>query len=309
MRNTHTILLHSDLTVEAIEKLEKLFTIVRHQELAFNKEKVKAIITTGGVKVDATLMRSLPNLEVISTRGVGYDHIDLTEASKLNILVSNTPGVLTDCVADLAFGAILAISRKIVQADTFVREGRWLHEKFPMTSKVSKKRLGIVGFGRIGQAISKRALGFDMEVHYFSRSEKKECKEEYESSLLNLAQWSDYLVLSAPGGKSTHHMISSKILEALGSRSFIINIARGSLIDESALIYALEEGKIKGAALDVFSEELKVPKKLLESENVILLPHVASRTEETFIAMEELLIDNLEKYFTTGSLVTPVKKG
>lgn len=309
MEKVNTILQISDLTKDSNKKLRDLYNVVLFPQLEEYKNDIKGLVTTGGIEVKSSLIESLPNLEVIATRGVGFDHIDLEYAKKNSVKVSNTPGVLTDCVADLAFGALLALSRQIVKADTFVRSGRWLNDKFEFTTKVSGKKLGIVGFGRIGQAISKRAKAFDMEIHYFSKSEKKDFDEVYESSLINLAKWCDYLVVCAPGGKDTENLISKDVLEALGNKGFLINIARGSIVDESALVEAIVEEKIAGAALDVFAHEPVVPEELISSNSVILLPHIASRTNETFLAMEELLLKNLEKYFTTGELITSVEKG
>lgn len=310
MKNmNHTILLNAPLTIESNLRLQELFNVVSRSELEIFKDKIKGLVTTGGVKVDAELISSLPYLEVISTRGVGFDHIDLEATCKRGIVVSNTPEVLTDCVADLAFGGLIAISRQIVQADSFVRNGKWMINKFPLTTKVSGKRLGIVGFGRIGQAVAKRASAFNMEIRYFSPTKKVECQESYESSLLELAKWADYLVICAPGGESTRNIISLNILEALGPSSFLINISRGSLVDEIALIKAIQQEKIAGAVLDVFSHEPQVPKELIDSNKVILFPHIGSSTQETFLAMENLLIQNLQKYFTIGTLLTPVKEG
>lgn len=309
MKKLYTILLNADLTSDGNKQLREIFNVVHLSELESNNEKIKGLVTTGGVKVDAELINSLPNLEVISTRGVGFDHIDLKTAYKRGIVVCNTPEVLTDCVADLAFGGLIAISRKIIEADSFVRSGKWMINKFPLTTKVSGKRLGIVGFGRIGQAVAKRADAFNMKVRYSSPTKKVEYQENYEPSLLELAKWADYLVLCAPGGESTRNIISLNILEALGPSSFLINVARGSLVDENALIKAIKQDKIAGAVLDVFNNEPKVPKELIDSDNVILLPHLGSSTQETFLAMEDLLIQNLQKYFDTGTLLTPVKKG
>lgn len=306
MKKTPMILQNADLTLNGNIRLRELFDVVSRNELATYKEHIKGIVTIGGTAVNAELIEALPALKVISTRSVGFDHIDLEAARKRGIIVSNTPGVLSDCVADLAFGALIAISRQLLQADHFVRSGQWLLGRFPLTTKVFGKRLGIVGMGRIGQTIAKRASGFDMQVRYFSRSRKVECPQTYEPSLLCLAKWADYMVLCAPGGESTRNMISREILQALGPTSFIINVARGSLIEESVLLQTLNEGKIAGAVLDVFAKEPHVPKELIESNKVMVLPHVASNTRETFAEMEDLLIRNLQNYFTTGTLLTPV---
>lgn len=303
-----TILQIATLTLKSNEKLNELFNVVSLEQLDYFKEEIKGLVTTGGVKVNAQLLNKLPNLEVIATRGVGFDHIDLETTSKRGIVVANTPDVLTDCVADLAMSCLLAISRDIVQADKFVREGKWLNQRYTFSTKVTGKKLGIVGFGRIGQAVFKRAKAFDMQIKYFSRNPKKEYEEHFEKSLLNLSSWCDYLVVCAPGGKDTQHLISKEVLENLGENGFLINIARGSLVDENALIEALEQNKIAGAALDVFANGPQVPSELLNSSKVILTPHIASSTNETFDAMEALLLENLEQYFTTGKVVAQVEK-
>lgn len=309
MGKANTILQISNLTENGNKRLQELFNVVTLKDLESYKDQITGLVTTGGIEVDAKLIHTLPYLKVIGTRGVGFDHIDLYTTSKNGIVVANTPDVLTDCVADLAFGALISISRQIVQADAFVRNGKWLNDKFSFTTKVSGKRLGIVGFGRIGQAISKRAKAFDMDIKYNSRSPKKDFKEGFEPSLLELAKWADYLVISIPGGKETERLISLEVLEALGKDGYLINIARGSVVDENALVDVITNEKIAGAALDVFEHEPVVPEELISSNSVILLPHIASRTKETFVAMEDLLIQNLEKFYTTGELITPVKKG
>lgn len=309
MKKENTILLVANLSLQGDKKLREIFNVITLSQLEKNYKDINGLVTTGGIKVDNKLIKKLPNLKVIATRGVGFDHIDLKAAQKNGIVVSNTPDVLTDCVADFAFGLLISLSRQIPLANTFIRDGKWINEKFFMTTKVSGKRLGIVGFGRIGQAIAKRANAFNMQIRYNSRSEKTSFEAKFEPSIIDLAKWADYLVLCAPSSKSTNNIINFEVLEALGSNGFLINIARGSLVDEDALIKAIKEDKIAGAALDVFKDEPYVPKELLESNKVLLSPHIASRTEETFFDMEELLIKNLEKYFTTGTLLTPVNEG
>ena len=307
--NCRHILQKAPLTESGNTRLKELFPIVSNDDLDDFREQVCGVVTTGGFPVDAALIENLPLLEVIVTRGVGFDHIDLDAAQKRGVVVSNTPGVLTDCVADLAFGALIAVSRRLVAADHFVRSRQWLHGKFPLTQKISGKRLGVVGMGRIGRALSRRARGFDMTVRYNSRTKKSDCPEGYEPSLLKLAEWSDFLVICAPGGAATQSLVSTAVLKALGSTGFLVNIARGSLVDEIALIQALRQGTIAGAALDVFAEEPQVPQDLIEMNNLVLLPHIGSSTRETFAAMEALLIDNLQSFFDDGKLLTPVAGG
>lgn len=309
MKKVNTILQLSNLSTNSNTRLRELAKVVSLKDLDSQKENITALVTTGGVAVNADLINTLPKLKVIVNRGIGFDHIDIKEAFRKNILVSNTPEVLTDCVADLAFSGLLAISRKIIEANTFVKEGKWLNNKFEMTTKVSYKKLGIVGFGRIGQAIAKRAAAFNMQVQYYSRNEKSDFSQTFQPSLIKLAKFSDFLVICAPGGETTRGLISHEVLEALGKSSFLINVARGSLVDEKALIQVIKNEKIAGAVLDVFEKEPLVPQELINSKKVILLPHIGSRTKETFLAMEELLLQNLEEYFTTGKLLTPVKEG
>ena len=302
------VLQNTDLTEAGNARLKELFTVVQHNELDKYREQIKGIVTIGGCKVSAALIDALPSLEVIATRSVGFDHIDLQAASKRGIVISNTPGVLSDCVADFAFGALIAISRELIQAERFLRTGQWLLGRFPLTTKVSGKRLGIVGMGRIGQAVAKRANGFSMETRYFSRSKNTQCSEVFEPSLIELAKWADYLVLCIPGGEATRNIISYDVLEALGEKSYLINVARGSVVDEVALVQALNQKKIAGAALDVYVNEPKVSQELLDSDRLLLLPHIASNTEETFAEMESLVFDNLLNYFSKGSLLTPVSQ-
>jgi len=276
--------------------------------LAGEGARFRAVVTSGGEKVSADLISALPALQVIGTRGVGYDHIDLVAAKDRGIAVSNTPDVLTDCVADLAFGALIAVARRLAAADRFVRRGDWLKGGYPLATRVSGKRLGIVGFGRIGQAVARRASGFAMEVRYHSLRTSPDAAAGYVASLPTLATWADFLVVCVPGGETTRHLISAAVLEALGPKGYLVNVARGSVVDEEALVRALEQGKIAGAALDVFQCEPRVPAALTGRDNVVLLPHIASSTRETFAAMEDLLFDNLCSFFATGRLLTPVNR-
>jgi lactate dehydrogenase-like 2-hydroxyacid dehydrogenase len=278
----------------------------REAFLAREGASFRVLVTAGGAKVEAGLIAALPSLQVIATRGVGTDHIDLVDAKTQGIVVCNTPEVLTDCVADLAFGAVIAVARQLTIADRFIRRGDWLKERFPLTTRVSRKCLGIVGLGRIGQAVARRATGFEMEVRYHSRTMHPEKPAGYCPSLLRLAEWADFLVVCVPGGNATRKLISAKVLTALGSDGYLINVARGSVVDEEALVNALMNGIIAGAALDVFEKEPNVPEKLLALNNVLLLPHIASSTRETFDDMEALLLDNLHSFFARGKLLTEI---
>ncbi len=264
------------------------------------------LVTNASAGADATLIDSLPSLKAVCSLGVGCDAIDLQAASARGIAVSNTPDVLTDCVADLAMGLLLDVSRGLSAADRFVRRGDWAKGTFPLGTRVSGKRLGIVGLGRIGQAIARRAAGFGMEMRYHSRRPVASSRLEYEPSLESLASWSDFLVVACAGGASTQGLVSDRILAALGKDGYLVNISRGTVVDEDALARALREGTIAGAGLDVFVDEPNVPDALLTLENVVLLPHVGSGTRETRRAMADLVFENVKSFVEHGRLKTPV---
>ncbi len=264
------------------------------------------LVTNATAGADAALIDSLPSLRTICSLGVGCDAIDLQAASARGVVVSNTPDVLTDCVADLAMGLLLDVSRGLSAADRFVRRGDWAKGTFPLGTRVSGKRLGIVGLGRIGQAIARRAAGFGMEMRYHSRRPVASSRLEYEPSLESLASWSDFLVVACAGGASTQGLVSDRILAALGKDGYLVNISRGTVVDEDALARALREGTIAGAGLDVFVDEPNVPDALLTLENVVLLPHVGSGTRETRRAMADLVFENVKSFVEHGRLKTPV---
>jgi hydroxypyruvate reductase len=253
---------------------------------------------------DADVFARIQN-KVLACFGVGFDRIDLEAARRFNVAVSTTPDVLTDCVADLAFGLILATARQIIGANRFVQEGRWIHGAFPLSNRVSGKRLGIVGLGRIGATIAKRSSGFEMPVRYFGIRPKADVPYEFEPDLHALAQWADFLVIACPGGPATQHLISASVLQALGPQGFLINIARGSVIDEAALVAAIVNKTIAGAGLDVLTNEPHVPPELLQNDRVVILPHVAPSTHETRAQIERLVLDNLKAFFETGRILTP----
>ncbi|SNS95316.1 Lactate dehydrogenase [Noviherbaspirillum humi] len=274
--------------------------------LARHGAEFTGMVTSAVVGADGALMRSLPSLKVISSFGVGYDSIDIDTARALGIHVSNTPDVLNDCVADLAMGLLIDAARGLSAADRFVRRGDWLNAKFRLTTQVTKKRLGIVGLGRIGRAVARRAAGFEMDIRYHNRRPAEGVAHEYMASLEELARWADFLVVTAAGGAGTRHLISREVLQALGPDGFLINVARGTVVDEAALVAALRDGLIAGAGLDVFEKEPHVPPALFELDNVVLLPHIASGTHETRQAMSDLVLNNLRSYLREGRLLTPV---
>jgi lactate dehydrogenase-like 2-hydroxyacid dehydrogenase len=270
---------------------------------------IRGVVTTARFGFDAAWLDAMPKLEAVSSFGVGYDTIDVNALHQKNIQFGNTPDVLNDCVADMAMTLLLGSARKLVAADRFVREGSWASGKaFPLAASVAGKKLGIVGLGKIGVAVATRAAGFGMDIRYHNPRKKDASPYAYEASLPALAQWSDFLVLTCPGGAATHHLISREILEALGKKGTLINVARGSVVDERALVDALSNGMLGAAALDVFEDEPRAPAELFSLDNVVLAPHIASGTAETRLKMAQLTLDNLDNYFKHGSVLTPVLK-
>lgn len=268
--------------------------------------RIRAIAASGESKVGAALMDSLPALEVISVMGVGYDGIDVAAAKARGVVVTHTPDVLNDDVADLAIALMLALARQVARSDRFIRAGQWPNGPLPLGRKVSGARLGIVGMGRIGQAIAHRAAAFGMSIAYTARSAKPELALRYVASPAELAAQSDFLVLITPGGAGTRKLVNAQVLKALGPQGCVINVARGSVIDESALIEALQAGTIGGAALDVFENEPNVPQALRELDNVVLTSHIGSATGQTRRAMADLAFANLRAKFAGEPLPTPV---
>ncbi|NWL80053.1 hydroxyacid dehydrogenase [Pseudomonas taiwanensis] len=264
------------------------------------------VVTSARFGCSAAVLERLPNVRAICSFGVGYDAIAVDVARRRNIQVSYTPDVLNDCVADLAMGLLIDCSRRISASDRFVRAGSWPAGNFPLARKVSGKRLGIVGLGRIGKDVARRAGGFDMQVRYHNRRAHADSPYGFEPDLLALARWADFLVLTCPGGAATHHLISAPVLEALGPEGILINVSRGSVVDEQALVAALSEGRLGGAGLDVFEAEPRVPEVLFTLDNVVLAPHIGSGTEETRLHMEELVFANLQAFLDKGEVLTPV---
>jgi lactate dehydrogenase-like 2-hydroxyacid dehydrogenase len=272
--------------------------------LAARGPEFTGLVTSGAFGADAALIGALPSLKVISSFGVGTDALDLAEAARRGIAVGNTPDVLNDCVADLAMALVLDVARGVTAADRFLRRGDWLNGRFRLAQRVSGRRLGIVGLGRIGRTIAKRAGGFDMDIRYHSRRVVADAPWQHEPSLTALASWCDFLVVIVSGGPETRHLINADVLDALGPQGFLINVARGSVVDEAALVKALQDGRIAGAGLDVFDREPNVPTELIAMDNVVLLPHVASGTEQTRRAMADLVRENLRAFYRDGRVLT-----
>lgn len=255
--------------------------------------RITAVVTSAPVGVPAAWLAQLPALKVVSSVGVGLDQLPLDAARAQGLPVGYTPDVLNDCVADMAMGLLIDGARRIAAADRFARRGDWLQGRFPLTNRVNGKRLGIVGLGRIGQVVARRAVGFDMSIAYHNRRPAEGVAWRFEPSLLALAQWADFLVLTVAGGSGTRHLVNAEVLRALGPQGLLVNVARGSVVDEAALIACLQSGELGGAALDVFDDEPRVPPALLALEQVVLAPHIASGTHDTRQAMAELCLANL----------------
>ena len=268
--------------------------------------QLRGMVATGESLVNRALMASLPALEVISVLGVGYDGIDMAAARERGICVTHTPGLSTDDIADFAMALLLTAARQVVNADQFVRRGDWSTGRFPMTRRVSGARLGIIGLGRIGRAVAQRALAFGMEIAYTGRTAKADAPYRWCSDAQTLAASVDFLVVCASGGADTRALVNADVLAALGPSGVLVNIARGSIVDEDALITALRERQILAAGLDVFCHEPHVPPALLALDNVVLTPHMASTTGATVQAMFDLTFANLAAHFDGLPVPTPV---
>lgn len=268
--------------------------------------KITAIVTSARFGVPVGLMDQLPNLEVITSFGVGHDLIDLAACRARGIRVSTTPDILTDDVADTAIMLMHASMRQLLAGDDWVRSGKWAaNGPMALTRSLRGKKLGIVGLGRIGQAIAARALPSGLEISYFGRT-PKDVDHRFFDDLIGLAEWADILILSCPGGESTKGIINADVLSALGPTGIVINVARGSVIDEPALIDALRSKTIGGAGLDVFYNEPNMDRAFAAFENVVLYPHHASGTVETRDGMAQLVVDNLDAWHERGELITPI---
>lgn len=299
-----------------LDNVERQFTTFRLWEAADPEAfltqqgaEIDAILTSGNpvMGAPADLIARLPNLKVICSNGVGYDSIDIAAAEARGVVVTNTPAVLNACVADLGMALLLDVARRISEADRYTRAGKWLTQgRFAPATKVGGKVCGIVGLGSIGQDLARRAAAFDMDIHYYNPRSRPEVPWTRHDSLLSLAQQADFLVLTLPGGAHTRHLINAEVLQALGPAGYLINIARGSVVDERALIEALDNGVIAGAALDVFEQEPAIPAALLQRDNLVVTPHIASNTHETSQAMADLVYENLLAFAQGEAVLTRV---
>ncbi|CAB3971267.1 MULTISPECIES: 2-hydroxyacid dehydrogenase [Burkholderia] len=274
--------------------------------LAEHGAGVRAIATRGDLGANAELIAALPKLEIIACYGVGTDAIDLAAARARGIRVTNTPDVLTGDVADLGVGLALAMMRRIGAGDAYVRSGAWRDGDMPLVTRLYGKRVGVVGFGRIGSTLARRLSGFDVELGYFDVAPREDSPHRFFGDLAALASWCDLLIVTLAGGPTTRHLVDAAVLDALGPQGYLVNVSRGTTVDEPALLDALERGAIAGAALDVFWNEPNIDPRFLALPNVLLQPHHASGTIETRQAMGWLVRDNLAAHFAGAPLVTPV---
>ncbi|WP_106751545.1 2-hydroxyacid dehydrogenase [Pannonibacter carbonis] len=300
-----------DMILDGLEPhftLHKLYEAEdRDAMLADVAERIRGIAISFR-PVDKSLVDRLPKLEIVANFGVGYDNVDAAYCGTKGIIVTNTPDVLTDEVADTAIALMIMTIRELPAAERWLRQGKWVNQgAFPLTRGTLRGRtLGILGLGRIGKAIAERAEAFGMAVHYHGRNRQDGVAYTYHPSLISLAEAVDTLMLVAPGGEETRHMVGERVLEALGPQGVVINIGRGSVVNETALAEALRKGTILAAGLDVFENEPHVPQALLDLPNAVLLPHVGSASEATRNAMGQLVVDNLTGWFHHRRVLTPV---
>jgi len=267
---------------------------------------VRAVATAGHFPVDGALMKRLPKLEIVANFGVGYDSVDAKWAGANGIVVTNTPDVLNDEVADTTVALLLQTVRQLPQAEKYLRAGKWLEKPFPLSHTLRDRTIGIVGMGRIGKAIAKRLEAFGLPIVYHSRNKAADVSYKHYPDLIAMARDVDVLIVIVPGGPTTKNMINREVLKALGPNGILINVARGSVVDEPALIEALMSKTILSAGLDVFAAEPKVPQELIDMEHVVLLPHVGSASHYTRRAMGQLVVDNLASWAKGSGPLTPV---
>jgi hydroxypyruvate reductase len=306
------ILLIEPMTPEVEAQLDAAYNVHRLYQvtdravlIAEVAPSIRAIVTGGAHGASNDIIDALPVLEIIAINGIGTDAVDLERARARSVRVTTTPDVLTDDVADLAIGLMLAVARRICVADRFVRAGKWPDAHLPLSSRVNGKRLGIFGLGHVGRAVARRAEGFGMSIAYTERH-PADVAYRFVPELEDLARDSDFLVIAASGGPATRGIVNRSVLDAVGPSGILINVARGSVVDEPALVAALVEGRLGGAGLDVFVHEPEVPEPLWSMDNVVLQPHQASATIETRRAMAELVLANLAAHFAGKEPVTPV---
>lgn len=307
------VLLVCEMNPHVMAALERDYS-VRHYWQSDDREAfleqvgpgIRGIATSGHHGAGAAMIRACPKLEIIASYGVGYDAVDLPAAQARDIVVTNTPDVLNEDVSNLAIALLLDVTRRVSAGDRYVRQGHWHEADMPLARSLHGKTLGILGLGRIGKLIARKAEAFGCDVAYYGRRMQDEQPYRCVASPVELAAVSDFLVAICPGGKATEKLVDRAVLDALGPEGILINVARGSVVDEPALVAALQEGRLGGAGLDVFVAEPEVPEALLAMEQVVLQPHRVSATVETRHAMGQLMLDNLQAHFEGRPVLTPV---
>jgi lactate dehydrogenase-like 2-hydroxyacid dehydrogenase len=277
----------------------------RKAAIAAHGERFRAVLTIGSTGLTEQEMAAMPALELVCALGAGYENIACDAARARGIVVANGAGTNDDCVADHAFGLLIAAVRGIVRIDRLCRDGVW-RDSLVLPPNVSGKRLGILGLGTIGQKIARRAAGFDMEVGYHNRKPREGVAHRYFDSLEAMAGWADFMVVATPGGPGTKHLVGAGVIEALGPKGVLVNIARGSVVDTAALAAALSEGRLAGAGLDVYESEPHAPELLVGLDNVVLTPHIAGWSPEAVLASVERFIANADGHFAGRGAVSPV---
>lgn len=310
---TRPVLLMCPLYEPTQQELESSWAVQRFYQakdkpalLSALAQTCEVVVTAGGRGIEAAVMEQLPRLKLVSCFGVGVDAIDQDYCRAHGIAVTNTPDVLTDDVADLAVALMLASLRQVVAADRWVRDGHWVSRGgLPLTTQVKGRRVGIVGLGRIGAGIAQRCAAFGTEIAYHG-PRRKPVQWTFHENLVEMARWADVLIAACPGGAATRGIVSRAVLEALGPQGHFVNIARGSVVDQPALVQLLTEGRLAGAGLDVFDDEPRVPAELIALPHVVLQPHHGSGTGDTRTAMGRLTLDNVAAWFGGRPLLTPV---
>ncbi|AME23455.1 MULTISPECIES: 2-hydroxyacid dehydrogenase [Burkholderiaceae] len=307
-----TVLVLIHLQPESHAMVSKAFNVITAPDqstletaLTRHADEIRLVLTNGTVGIDASSIARLPKLELIGALGAGYENVDRDAAKARGIVVVNGAGTNDDCVADHAFALLLGAVRQIPALDRACRDGVW-RDDLPFQPNFSGKKLGVIGLGNIGKKVARRALGFDIEIGYHNRRPNPDVAYTYFDSVLALAEWADYLVLATPGGAGTKHLINAETLAALGSHGYVVNVARGSVVDTAALADALERGVIAGAGLDVYEGEPAPPALLIESKRVVLTPHVGGRSPEAVAASVQLFVDNATRHFAGTPVLTPV---
>ncbi|MDR1535256.1 MAG: 2-hydroxyacid dehydrogenase [Planctomycetota bacterium] len=309
----HDLLLIGPLHAPTLKYLEENYNTYRYDQagdkdafLAAMAPRITAIATQGDYRVGEDILGGLPRAKLLASFGAGYDGIDTEAAARRGVAVTNTPDILSDCVADTVFALILAVVRRVVIYDRYVREGRWESGPAPLTGKVWGEKLGILGLGRIGLEIAERAKGFRMDIAYHNRRPRPDVPYTYYASPVELARNVAILVVMTPGGDDTREIVNRGVIDALGPNGYLINASRGSTVDEAYLIEALRDKRLAGAGLDAYLDSPRVPKELIALDNAVLLPHVGSATKHTRDAMGRVLIENIAAFFANKPLPTPI---